>query len=229
MEPKYINENLITLNSTTSVKEEEAKYIYKFLIENNIYNTLEIGMAFGRSAAHIIAATNSKHVAIDPFQSHFQNLGINNIQKLGFGDYLILKEDYSHNVLPSLLKENRKFDFIFIDGSHRFDGIFIDFYYSDLLLEKNGYMLFHDTWMRSTRLVLSFIKTNRHDYRFIKVPLRNLALVQKIGEDNRSWMFYKEFFTLKSIVSHNINIWMENGKHSFLKSFISKIISRIRY
>lgn len=219
----YIDKNLYTLDSFTSVKKEEAKYIYKFLIENSIHRTLEIGLAFGRSAAYIISATDSKHIAIDPFQIRYQNAGIKNLQMLGFEERFILKADYSHNILPSLLKEDQKFDFIFIDGSHRFDGIFIDFYYSDLLLEKNGYILFHDSWMRTVQLVISYIKTNRKNYKFIKTPLRNLIMIQKVGDDYRSWSFHKEFFTLKSLISHNINMSIHNGKHNFLKSLISKM------
>lgn len=201
---EYINKNLYMSDSITSIKKEEARYIYEFLIEKKIYKTLEIGMAFGRSAAHIIAATNSRHIVIDPYQIDFQNLGIKNLQKLGFGEYLILKEDYSHNILPTLLKENQRFDFIFIDGGHRFDSIFIDFYYSDLLLEKDGYILFHDARARTTQLVISFVRTNRNDYRHINVPLRNLIMIQKVGDDNRSCKFHKEFFTLKSIIYNKL-------------------------
>ncbi len=145
----YIDKNLCTLDSFTSVKKEEAKYIYRFLTENSIHRTLEIGLAFGRSAAYIISATDSTHIAIDPFQIRYKNTGIKNLQMLGLEERFILKADYSHNILPSLLKEDKKFDFIFIDGSHRFDGIFVDFYYSDLLLEKNGYILFDIQMMTS--------------------------------------------------------------------------------
>lgn len=221
-------ENMNTLDDITSIKKEEARYIYEFLIEKNIMKTLEIGLGFGLSAAHIIAATRSSHVAIDPFQKNFKYFGIKNLQKIGFKNNLIFKEDYSHNVLPDLLRDNKKFEFIFIDGSHRFDGIFIDFYYSDLLLEKNGYILFHDTWMRSTQMVLSFIRTNRKDYKFIKTPLRNLDMIQKVGSDNRSWIFYKEFFTLNSIISHNVNIWIRNKNQNLFESLVSKIILKIK-
>lgn len=219
----YIDKNLCILDSFTSVKKEEAKYIYKFLTENGICRTLEIGLAFGRSAAYIISATDSTHIAIDPFQIRYQNTGIKNLQMLGLEERFILKADYSHNILPSLLKEDKKFDFIFIDGSHRFDGIFVDFYYSDLLLEKNGYILFHDSWMRTVQLVISYIRTNRKNYKFVKTPLRNLIMIQKVNDDNRSWSFHKEFFTLKSLISHNINMSIHNGKQNFLKSLISKM------
>ncbi|MGF1559026.1 MAG: hypothetical protein ACFCUL_08055, partial [Flavobacteriaceae bacterium] len=59
-----------------------------------------------------------------------------------------------------LLLEELRIDFAFIDGGHKFDDIFIDFYYIDLLLNIEGYVLFHDSWMRSTQHVISWIKNN---------------------------------------------------------------------
>jgi len=144
----------------TPIKVIEAEYIYNLLTEKLLKNTLEIGFAYARSASHIIAATLSNHIAIDPFQSNYNNLGLSNIEKLGFNKYLTFYNDFSHIVLPKLLENEKKFDFIFIDGDHKFDGIFVDFYYADLLVNEGGYLLFHDTWMRSTQLVMSFIKTS---------------------------------------------------------------------
>lgn len=213
--PEQINKELMSLKEweRSAIKQDEAKYIYDFLIEKNLKRTLEIGFGIGLSASHITAATLSKHFVIDPMQEkYFQNLGIKNLTKLCLNDYLVFFKDYSHNVLPYLLKENQKFDFIFIDGCHRFDCMFLDFYYSDLLLEKNGYILFHDTWMRSTQMVLSFIRKNRKDYKFINIPLKNLALVKKIGEDDRDGMFYREFFTLKSVIVHNVKVLVRSFK-----------------
>lgn len=184
---------------------------------------METGFAYARSASHIIAATNSLHIAIDPFQEDYKNAGLKNIEILGFEELLDFRSDFSHNVLPQLVKEGRKFEFIFIDGDHRFDGEFIDFYYSDLLLEKDGYILLHDTWMRSTQLLMKFIKTNRSNYRYIKTPLRNLALFQKTGKDNRHGMFFREFYTSKSLITHNMIFWLSTGNKNLVKRILIKI------
>ena len=143
-------------------------------------------------------------------------------------DLLDFREDFSHNVLPELLRNNAKFDFIFIDGDHKFDGEFVDFYFADLLLEKQGYILLHDTWMRSTQLVMQFIKTNRTDYKAIPTGLRNLALYQKIGNDERNGMFFKEFYTFKSFLSHYLILWMSDGKKSFLKNLLFYLKEKLK-
>jgi len=212
----------------TPIKTSEAKFIYDFIKKNNLRNTLETGFAYAKSASHIIAATQSKHIAIDPFQENYNNLGLKNIDVLGFKNHLVFYHDYSHNVLPFLVKENKKFDFILIDGDHKFDGIFVDFYYADLLLKMGGYVLFHDTWMRSTQLVASFVKKSRRDYTEINVPLRNFALYKKIGKDERNGMHFKEFFTLKSILSFNAINWLNTGNSNILKKTVYKVKEMVK-
>jgi hypothetical protein len=104
----------------------------------------------------------------------------------------------------------------------------VDFYYADLLLEEGGYVLLHDTWMRSTQLVISFIKKNRKDYRYLKTPCRNFALFQKVSKDERNGMHYREFFTWKSTVSHGLIRWMTTGKSSMLKRMMFSLKERLK-
>ena len=181
------------------------------------------------SLQHILwQLTNSPHIAIDPFQSYYDDLALSNIKKLGFDNLLTFHRDYSHNVLPKKVLEGEKFEFVFIDGDHKFDGILVDFYYSDLLLEPNGYVLFHDTWMRSTQLVAQFIRKNRKDYQRIKTPLRNFDLYQKIDKDQRDGMFFSEFYTSRRILVHGLIRWMTTGKTNALKRLIHKLKNSIK-
>ena len=230
MDLATINQTLTipTEDKATPIKENEAAFIYHFIKKHKLTKTLEAGFAYARSASHIIAATQSLHIAMDPFQEHYQNLGLKNIEKLGFSEHLDFRRDFSHNVLPQLAKEGRKFEFIFIDGDHKFDGILVDFYYADLLLEQGGYVLLHDTWMRSTQLVMSFIQSNRADYNSIPTGLRNIALYQKVGKDERNGMFFREFYTFKSMIAHNAIMWMSTGKESFLKRMAYNIKEKIK-
>lgn len=199
----------------TSIRKKEAEYIYNFLKENKIKKTLEIGLAYGRSASYIISATNSHHYAIDPFQNKpFNNLGIKNIKRLNLNNHLRFENDFSHNVLPKFLSKGMKFDFVFIDGDHKFDSIFVDFYYVDLVLKQKGYVLFHDSWMQSIQTVCSWIKNNKRNYKRIKTPINNLIMFQKIGIDNREWNHFKLFFTLKSIFLQKVfNLFNKNIPH----------------
>lgn len=189
-------------DKSTSITEIEADYIYDFIKQRKIKKTLEVGFAFGCSAAHIISATKSKHYVIDPYQKSFSNIGIKNIEKLNLKKYLLLENDLSHNVLPKLLKNDVKIEFAFIDGGHKFDDIFIDFYYIDLLLEQNGFVVFHDSFMKSTQYVVHWIKNNKNNYKILNTPIKSLTLVQKNGKDTREWYHFNGFFTQKAYFSH---------------------------
>ena len=64
MTPKEINELLVipAEDSSSPVKSEEAEFIYNLLSEKSISRTLETGFAYAKSASHVIAATQSKHI-----------------------------------------------------------------------------------------------------------------------------------------------------------------------
>jgi predicted O-methyltransferase YrrM len=187
----------------TSIKDSEGRVLAQLIQEGGYSRTLEVGMAYGLSTAYIMTAHRGDHEAIDPYQrTGYDDLGVKNALKLGLSERLTLHRDSSHNVLPRLLAEQRTFDFILIDGGHRYDQIFTDCFYADLLLEQQGMIVFHDTWMRGTQLVLSFMKKNRPDYEVVKTPVRNLGVMRKVGEDERTWNHFKEFYSWRSLLRH---------------------------
>lgn len=212
---------------SSPVKPAEAAFIYEWLRKHGLRRTLEVGFGFGRSAVYIMSATGSPHVAIDPFQANYDGLGLQNAERLGLLPLLDLRHDYSHNALPQLLRENRRFEFIFIDGDHKYDAILVDFYFSDLLLDQGGYLMLHDTWMRSTQLVLSFIKRNKKNYHYVRTPLRNLTLFEKQGEDTRDWLFFREFYTARSALRYPILVWLNSGRKTPAKRFLLALKERL--
>jgi len=188
-----------------SITPKEAKFMHHWVKDHGLTRTLEIGLAFGASACCILSAHSGRHTCIDPFQKdQWRDIGLANLASLGFDDRVDFHADFSHAVLPRLLAEKREYDFAFIDGNHLYDGIFIDFYYVDKLLCHHGFVLFHDSWLRGTQLVASFIKRNRKDYRPIRCPMPNLILFQKIGVDQRAWDHFREFYTWKNIFYHRL-------------------------
>lgn len=212
-----------------TLKENEGAIVYHFLLQHKgINRTVEIGFEHGRMAAHIIAATQKLHIVIDPHQDKYNYRGLKNIKKCGFYNLLDYREDYSFAVLPKLVEGNVLADFIFIDGDHKFDGVFFDFYYADLILNHKGYILLHDTWMRSTTLLISFIRKNRKDYKEIKTPFRNFVLIQKIDKDRRDGMYFKEFYSFKNTLLHPLIIWMSTGNSNLLKRSLLTIKKLIR-
>lgn len=184
----------------TALSQSEAEFLYDFIKKNKIIKTLEIGLAFGCSAAHIMSATNNIHYAIDPFQnSHrYENLGIKNIQKIKLDHNLKFFPRHSAQVLPELSSKNLEFDLIFHDGSHKFDDIFVDFYFADTMVPIDRYVIFHDAATPSMQILASWIANNKKNYQLIESPQPNFLIYQKTGQDERKWHEFIPFGAIKT-------------------------------
>jgi predicted O-methyltransferase YrrM len=166
----------------------------------NARETLEVGMRMGGSCL-ALAQTHKdlgceprgQHVAIDPYQRTPFNdsAGLLAIERAGLQGYVDFRETHSALALPRLVSEKRSFDLIYIDGSHNFEDVFVDAYFSALLLSVNGVVALDDSSNPHIRKVLSFIRRNlRHCLEEIDLaPFRRKTslkykLVRMIGRIN---------------------------------------------
>jgi len=179
--------------------------------------TMEIGMAYGISTLlfalkhkSVHEKPNQQHYTIDPFQiSHWDSCGLELLKNAGLSDYVNFSESFSCAQLPKWVDQNIKFDLIYIDGSHLFEDVFIDYYYCAQLLNENGIMLFDDCRDPHVLKVVKFIKNNMGDFfeeedlnqyaerkgaelfkykiasRLDKIQLR--GFVKKNAANNRNW------------------------------------------
>ena len=131
-------------------------------------DALEIGMALASSSETILTelkSTGGTLTSIDPFQlvpppDGFGGEGVRRVQASGLAasHTLLAKPDYI--ALPELVTAARTFDFIFIDGYHAVDYVFLDAFYSDLLLRPGGTMLFHDSGTPAVNTVCRFLSAS---------------------------------------------------------------------
>ncbi len=130
--------------------------------------TLEVGLALGASALTILDAHQTKglgkkqvHYAIDPFQSTvWDNCGELNIAAAGKEDFFRCIQELSAIALPKLVEDGLEFGLIYVDGSHLFEDVFIDMFFSTKLLAPNGIILFDDSSDPHVRKVISFVRKN---------------------------------------------------------------------
>jgi hypothetical protein len=131
--------------------------------------TMEVGFSSGGSCLvftqthkDLGALPENQHVAIDPFQrsSWIDEAGLVSIERANLRDYLDFREEPSCYALPRLVEEDLKFELIYIDGSHLFEDVFIDFYFAARLLKERGIILFDDSSLAHVQKVLRFIRTN---------------------------------------------------------------------
>jgi predicted O-methyltransferase YrrM len=194
MKRVYLNKKIIKVHSI--IKEEEGKYIDKILKHNNLKKCLEVGMAFGISAFYILSNKNTNLISIDPFQStQWGNNGKKLLKEFGFNKRHKCIERKSYEVLPELLKKRGEasFDFIFIDGWHTFDYTLVDFFYANLLLEINGFIVIDDVLHAGVKSCISYLNSNYKFYKKIDSPI-TVACYQKIRNDDREWNFHNKFF-----------------------------------
>lgn len=205
------NGNAVEVGSLSPLNN--IRVIRELILQERPSKTLEIGLAYGGSALTFLSTlkevspNNFHHTAIDPFQkSVWGGSSLKAIQEVGFSDNFTLHEDYSALILPDLIRKNLQFDLIYIDESHLFEDVFLDFYYSSKLLKIGGVMLFDDCRDRHVLKVIKFINANytkfltEIDYGVVDDPdkplfkkvgnflgIRQLCGFKKTSEVDRKW------------------------------------------
>jgi predicted O-methyltransferase YrrM len=131
-------------------------------------HTLEIGMAFGGSALTFGQSHKDlgreplkQHTAIDPAQSkYWDDAGRLALENASLAGYVEVIEAYSSQALPQLVEKGRRFGMAYIDGSHQFEDVLIDFVFTHEMLEVGGIILFDDSTDSQVAKVLRFIEAN---------------------------------------------------------------------
>jgi hypothetical protein len=116
------------------------------------------------------------HTAIDPFQTtEWKSDGLLYVEAAGLQQHFRFIGDMSSQALPRLLEAGERFDLIYVDGSHAYDNVFIDYYYGMRALKKNGLLLFDDCTTKDIGRVIHFIiKKQKHLLREVDLnPFRN--------------------------------------------------------
>jgi tetratricopeptide (TPR) repeat protein len=170
---------------------------------------LEIGTYAGISLINIIKLIpNSMGVAIDLWSNYDENysthktgifdqinnmddLGVEasfykNVKTAGLEERITGIKGDSCDVLFSMLKENREFDFIYVDGSHLLLDCYADLILSWRLLAKGGMLAIDDYLYNVSESVVDspfegvnkFLKKHQHEIKIIHKSYR--VFVQKI-------------------------------------------------
>ena len=71
-----------------------------------------------------------------------------------------LHPEESQLVLPRLVAEGRSFDLAFVDGNHRFDGVFLDLVYLGRLVRGGGIVFLDDYQLPAVARAVLFCTTN---------------------------------------------------------------------
>ena len=151
-----------------SISHEDGMALYHIVRQAQAKRTLEVGMAFGVSSLFILQALDEnhgeQHTSIDPWQeAWWHRAGLANVKRAGFERLHRFFLAPSYEAMPKLIENGEEFDFVFIDGNHRFEYTLMDFMYADRVLRAGGYLMLHDPWLPAIRKVMAFIMRNRDE------------------------------------------------------------------
>jgi predicted O-methyltransferase YrrM len=151
----------------TSVSHDVGHALRRWIERERPTKTLEIGLGYGISTLficdglHAVGIDHARHLAVDPNQStRFANCGLQFIEEAGFAELVEFHAQPSELALPRFLAERRTFDLAFVDGNHRFDGVFVDLAYLNRLVRRGGMVLLDDYQLPAVKKAVSFCTTN---------------------------------------------------------------------
>jgi predicted O-methyltransferase YrrM len=147
-----------------SIEREHGQALRDLAIAEGVEHTIEVGLALGMSALFLCQAVlprGGRHVAVDPFQIESWNgAGLRTLRDAGVEGLVEVIEEESQLALPRLVAEGHQFDFAFVDGDHRFEGVFLDLYFMTRLVKQGGLVVVDDMWMPAVRMAVAYVERN---------------------------------------------------------------------
>ena len=147
-----------------SIERARGVALRDLVIAAGAERTIEVGLALGMSALFLCQAVlprGGRHVAVDPFQAESWNgAGLRTLREAGVEEFVEVIEEESQLALPRLVAEGREFDLAFVDGDHRFEGVFLDLYFMTRLVKPGGLVVVDDMWMPAVRMAVAYVEKN---------------------------------------------------------------------
>ncbi len=149
-----------------AVYAAEGEALREWVLREEATRTIEIGLGYGISALHICEgllgnADPAQHVALDPYQAtRFAGCGLQFLEKAGVAEMVEHHAEASEIALPRFLGEARSFHLAFVDGNHRFDGVFLDLVFLGRLVRAGGLVFVDDYQLPAVARAVSFCVTN---------------------------------------------------------------------
>jgi predicted O-methyltransferase YrrM len=145
----------------------EGEALRAWVVRERAARTIEIGLGYGISALFLCEGLLSnghadvRHLALDPHQAtRFGNCGLQVLEEAGVAFLVEHHAEESQIALPRFVGEGRRFDLAFVDGNHRFDGVFLDLVYLGRLLYPGAIVVVDDYQLPAVARAASFCVTN---------------------------------------------------------------------
>jgi len=152
---------------TVTLPERDCDLLRDLLIVEGAETVVEVGLAYASSALAIgealvtVGPPHPRHLVIDPFQeSAWSNVGWDLLCSAGLDTIATLVLTPSSLALARLAAEGLIADAAFVDGSHRFHEVFVDFYFLRKIVRPGGLVIIDDNWAPSVRTAARYFERN---------------------------------------------------------------------
>lgn len=145
----------------------EGEALRRWVSREGAAETIEVGLGYGVSALHVCEGLlgngdpAAHHIVIDPYQAtRFSDCGLQFLDDAGVAEMVEHHAERSETALPRFLGEGRSFHLAFVDGNHRFDGVFVDLVFLGRLVRPGGIVFLDDYQLPAVARAASFFLTN---------------------------------------------------------------------
>jgi predicted O-methyltransferase YrrM len=149
-----------------AIGPEEGAALREWIRREGARRTLETGLGYAVSTLFICEGLlangpEGRHVAIDPrLPNSHADAGLRTLAEAGVRELVEFYAEESQIVLPRLLADGRQFDLAFLDGNHRFEGVFLDLVYCGRLVRPGGIVCADDAQLPAVRRAVGFCLAN---------------------------------------------------------------------
>jgi predicted O-methyltransferase YrrM len=137
---------------------EEGEKLYRFVLESEVQDIVELGFAHGTSTCYMAAALDERGegriTTIDRESARERDPNILTVlERTGLAEYvepLFAANSYNWELMKLIQRQTRGattepcFDFCFLDGAHSWETDGLAFFLVDKLLRPGGWILFDD-------------------------------------------------------------------------------------
>ncbi|HET6694413.1 MAG TPA: class I SAM-dependent methyltransferase [Pedococcus sp.] len=150
-----------------AISPAEGEALRGWVVGEGAARTIEIGLGYGISALFVCegllesGGPDARHVVVDPYQARLGDCGLQVLEEAGLMPLVEHHAEESQLALPRMLGEGWRFDLAFVDGNHRFDGVFLDLAYLGRLLRRGAVVFLDDYQLPAVARAASFFLRNR--------------------------------------------------------------------
>ena len=134
------------------IRKEAESFLQTMVAMNRPENILEIGSAVGYSGILMATAYVGAHITTIELDSARAAEARGNFEKLGLSDRIDLIEGDAAVVLEDLARENRKFDFVFMDAAK---GQYMSYWGNVIKMLHSGSVILTDNCLQEGSIIHS--------------------------------------------------------------------------